>query len=162
MVVLNVELADLVFSLDNVVAAVSLSDQLWVVMLGVAIGILMMRFAAGLFAVAVQREPILKKAAYILVLNIGIQLLLEDLAHVEISDWLRFGISIGTLVLCIAYARLKFLHVFNPVLVWLSQGIRHMNGLVDWAIAPVFAILRLFFMLLRLVFGGRKKAPVEA
>jgi tellurite resistance protein TerC len=34
LVVLNVELVDLVFSLDNVVAAVALSDELWVVMLG--------------------------------------------------------------------------------------------------------------------------------
>ena len=33
---------------DNVVAAVSLSDELWVVLLGVSIGILTMRFAAGI------------------------------------------------------------------------------------------------------------------
>jgi len=161
-VVLNVELADLVFSLDNVVAAVSLSDKLWVVMLGVALGIILMRFAAGLFAVAVRREPYLKTAAYILVLNIGIELLLEELAGVHISDWMRFGISIGTLVLCILYGRLKFLHVFRPVLVWLSQGIRHMNGLVDWALAPLVAILRLLWFLLRLVFSPRKApAPAE-
>lgn len=159
MVVLNVELADLVFSLDNVVAAVSLSDKLWVVMLGVAIGILMMRFAAGLFAIAVIKEPILKKAAYILVLVIGIELLLEDLAHVEIGDWLRFGISMGILVLCVIYARVKFLHVFRPVLVWLSQGIRHLNGLMDWALAPLFGIVRLIFLLLRLIFTKRKPEP---
>jgi tellurite resistance protein TerC len=53
-VVVSVELADLVFSLDNVVAAVSLSDKLWVVMVGVALGILFMRFAAGLFSRAVE------------------------------------------------------------------------------------------------------------
>ncbi len=161
MIVLNVELADLVFSLDNVVAAVSLSDKLWVVMVGVALGILMMRFAAGLFSIAVEKEHILKKAAYILVLNIGVELLLEDLAHVEIGDWLRFGISIGTLVLCILYAHLKFLHVFRPVLLWLSQGIRHLNGLVDWALAPVYAFLRLLGWLLRLIFGGGKKSAQE-
>ena len=69
--ILNVELADLVFSLDNVVAAVSLSKDLWVVMLGVAIGILTMRFAAGLFARAVLKEPVLKYAAYLLVFPHG-------------------------------------------------------------------------------------------
>ena len=46
-VVLNVELADLAFSLDNVVAAVALSNHLWVVMLGVALGIVTKRFAAA-------------------------------------------------------------------------------------------------------------------
>ena len=97
LVVLNLEMADLVFSLDNVVAAVALSDQLWVVMLGVALGILTMRFAAGFFSVAIEREPILKPAAYLLVLNIGVQLILEDLAGLEINDWVRFGISISSM-----------------------------------------------------------------
>lgn len=38
--VLTVELTDLVFSIDNVVAAVALSNKLWVVLLGVGIGII--------------------------------------------------------------------------------------------------------------------------
>lgn len=38
--VLTVETMDLIFSIDNVVAAVSLSNKIWVVMLGVGIGIL--------------------------------------------------------------------------------------------------------------------------
>jgi tellurite resistance protein TerC len=42
--VLTVEIMDLIFSIDNVVAAVSLSDKFWVVMTGVAIGILTMRY----------------------------------------------------------------------------------------------------------------------
>ncbi|HNJ15338.1 MAG TPA: DUF475 domain-containing protein, partial [Anaerolineales bacterium] len=40
--VMTVEIMDLIFSIDNVVAAVSLSDKIWVVMLGVGIGILTM------------------------------------------------------------------------------------------------------------------------
>jgi tellurite resistance protein TerC len=132
MTVLSVELMDLAFSLDNVVAAVSLSDKLWVVFIGVAIGILVMRFAAGIFSYVIEKEPILKTAAYILVLNIGVELLLEDLGGVVIGDWLRFGISITTILLCLAYAHLPFLRVFRPcssgsarVLLWstvLSRG----------------------------------------
>ncbi len=53
--VLTVELMDLIFSIDNVVAAVSLSNKIWVVMIGVGIGILTMRFAAGIFSYAVTR-----------------------------------------------------------------------------------------------------------
>jgi len=142
--VLNVELMDLAFSLDNVVAAVSLSDKLWVVMLGVAIGILVMRFAAGIFSYVVEREPILKTAAYILVLNIGVELLLEDLAHVEISDWVRFGISITTILLCLAYAHIPFLRFFRPVLIWLSQGFALVNSFVSWVLAPLRGIFGLF------------------
>lgn len=144
--VLTVEIMDLVFSIDNVVAAVSLSEKLWVVILGVAIGILAMRFAAGIFSILVQREPMLQKAAYILVLNIGIELLLEDIWGVVISDWTRFGISAGTILLTIFYSHAKYLHrPLRPVLVWFSQGFHQFNGIINWALVPLMAILHLFW-----------------
>jgi tellurite resistance protein TerC len=135
--VLTVEITDLIFSIDNVVAAVSLSNKLWVVMIGVAIGILTMRFAAGVFSYAVTREPILKPAAYILVFIIGVELILEQVWHVEISDIIRFVISASTLLLALAYAHSTFLQRFRFVLVWLAQGIGIANELVDWILAPV-------------------------
>ncbi|MCX6055375.1 MAG: tellurium resistance protein TerC [Chloroflexi bacterium] len=155
MTVISVELMDLAFSLDNVVAAVSLSKTLWVVMLGVAIGILVMRFAAGMFSYIIEKEPILKTAAYILVLNIGVELLLEDLAHVEISDWTRFGISIGTIALSLAYAHIPFLRVFRPILIWLSQGFALVNGFIAWVLAP-------FSGLFNLIVNLFKRKPVTA
>jgi len=135
--VLTVETMDLIFSIDNVVAAVSLSDKLWVVMLGVAIGILTMRFAAGVFSYAVQREPILQQAAYVLVLNTGIELTLQQVWHIEIPDMLRFGISVATILLALAYAHSPFLQRFRFVLTWLAQGIGIVNELVDWIFAPI-------------------------
>lgn len=147
--VLSVELMDLVFSLDNVVAAVSLSDKIWVVFIGVFIGILVMRFAAGIFSYVVEREPILKTAAYILVFNIGIELLLEDFAHIEINDWIKFGISIATLALCLAYAHFKFLRVFRPVLIWIGQAMSIISQTISWALAPLSGILHLLQLLFR-------------
>lgn len=143
-IVVTVELMDLVFSIDNVVAAVSLSNMLWVVMLGVAIGILTMRFAAGVFSYAVQREPILKQAAYVLVLNIGIQLILEQIWKVQISDLLRFSISIGIILVSLAYARIPLLQKLDFLLRWLSQGMGIINNFVDWILAPFNAVLRFF------------------
>ncbi|MDX9993156.1 MAG: hypothetical protein RBS68_14040 [Anaerolineales bacterium] len=135
--VLSVELMDLIFSIDNVVAAVSLSDKLWVVMIGVGIGILTMRFAAGLFSYAVEREPVLKQAAYLLVLNIGVELILEEVWHFEIPDLARFAISIGTILLCLAYSHFPVLRKLRFVLIWLGQGIGLLNELIDWLIAPL-------------------------
>jgi tellurite resistance protein TerC len=134
--VLTVEIMDLVFSIDNVVAAVSLSDKLWVVMLGVGIGILTMRYAAGIFSYAVEKEPILKQAAYILVLNIGVELVLAQVWGIEIPDLLRFGISVATIALALAYAHIPFLQRFRFVLVWLAQGIGIINEFVDWFFLP--------------------------
>lgn len=147
--VLTVEIMDLIFSIDNVVAAVSLSNKLWVVMIGVAIGILTMRYAAGIFSYAVEREPILKQAAYVLVFNIGIELILDQVWHIELSDLLRFGISIATILLALAYAHSPFLQKFRFVLVWLAQGIGIVNEFVDWALAPFRGLLNIFLTLLR-------------
>lgn len=144
-VVLTVEMTDLVFSLDNVVTAVSLSDKLWVVMLGVAIGIVLMRFAAGWFSRAVEREPVLKTAAYILIFNIGMELLAKELWAVELDDTARFGISIATILLALAYAHSPLLQKARPVLTWLAQGAANVNELFDWALVPVYGLARLAY-----------------
>lgn len=142
--VLTVELMDLIFSIDNVVAAVSLSDKIWVVMVGVGIGILTMRFAAGVFSYAVTREPILKQAAYVLVFNIGVELILDQVWHIEFSDLLRFGISVLTILLALAYAHSSLLQKFRFVLVWLAQGIGIVTEFVDWILAPIRGIFHVF------------------
>jgi len=147
--VLTVELMDLIFSIDNVVAAVSLSDKVWVVMVGVGIGIITMRFAAGIFSYAVAREPILKQAAYILVLNIGVELILDQIWHIEISDLLRFGISAVTILLALAYAHSPFLQRFRFVLTWLAQGIGIINEFIDWIFAPLRGLFRAFGSILK-------------
>lgn len=109
-VVLAVELADLAFSLDNVVAAVALSKEIWVVLIGVGLGILTMRFAAGIFSKLIEREPILESVAYVIVLTIGLRLFAEHFAGLEIHAMTQFGISIGTIVLGVVYARWQPLH----------------------------------------------------
>ncbi len=152
-IVLTVELADLIFSLDNVVAAVSLSDKIWVVMLGVAIGILMMRFAAGWFSYFIEHEPVLKTAAYILILNIGIELLIDELGGIEINDYVRFAVSISTILLSLAYAHFSLLQKLKPVLEWVAQGFANFNEVVDWALVPVLLVVRLIFRLLGWIFG---------
>jgi tellurite resistance protein TerC len=142
MVVLSVELMDLVFSIDNVIAAVSLSNELWVVLVGVGIGIVTMRFAAGLFSYAVEREPVLKEAAYILILNIGIQLILEQIWHVEISDVVRFAISVMIIAAALAYAHSPFLQKFGVILSWFAIAMGIINKLIDLIFRPFKALFR--------------------
>ncbi len=147
--VLTVEIMDLIFSIDNVVAAVSLSNKLWVVMIGVAIGILTMRYAAGIFSYAVEREPILKQAAYVLVFSIGVELILDQIWHIQPPDLVRFGISISIILLSLAYAHIPLLQKFRALLVWLAQGIGIINELVDWLLAPLRGALNLFVRLFK-------------
>ena len=103
--VLQVEVIDLVFSLDNVVAAVSLSPDFWVVALGVAIGIILMRFAAGVFAHLVKKEPVLETAAYLIIVALGAELLLSDFSSISLAAWQKLGISTAIIAACLLYAR---------------------------------------------------------
>ena len=148
-IVLTVEIMDLIFSIDNVIAAVSLSNQLWVVLLGVGIGILTMRFAAGIFSYVVLREPVLKQAAYILILNIGVQLIVEGLWGVRISDLTRFALSAGIITLCLAYAHSSFLQRFEFVLKWITRSLGFVNSLFDWILWPIKTAFTLSVNLLR-------------
>ena len=119
-------------------------------LLGVALGILLMRFAAGWFSYLVQREPVLKTAAYVLVLNIAVELLLEDFAGLNFTDGARFGVSIGTIVLALLYAHLRWLHIFDPALVWLAQGFANFNEVFDWALVPIIGLVKLPWRLYQL------------
>jgi tellurite resistance protein TerC len=106
--VLTVELMDLAFSLDNVVVVVTLPNELWLVMVGVALGILTMRFAAGIFSGLIEKIPALGPAAYLLVFNIGVEFILARLG-VELGEGLRFGVNIGVLGAAVIYSRVPFL-----------------------------------------------------
>lgn len=73
--IILVEIMDLVFSIDNVFAAVALSNQFWVIMLGVGIGILAMRFVAGWFVKLLGKYPSLEASAFIVIALLGLKLI---------------------------------------------------------------------------------------
>jgi tellurite resistance protein TerC len=143
-VVVAVELADLAFSLDNVVAVVALSNNLPIVMFGVFVGIIAMRFAASIFTWMILKEPILKSAAYLVVFNIGMELLLNEFMGIEIPGSLKFMISAGTLILFVVYAHIKWLHVFQPAFKWFGEGMANINEFINWALVPVVLLMKTF------------------
>ncbi|HLE77510.1 MAG TPA: tellurium resistance protein TerC [bacterium] len=136
-VVLAVELADLAFSLDNVVAAVALSRELWVVFLGVALGIITMRFAAGIFVYLISRYPELEAAAYLLVFNIGVMLLLEDFAGIHPTDLQKFVVSVGTLGVTLLWGRSAAVRRFARNFRWLRRVLGLVNLLFVYALKPL-------------------------
>jgi YkoY family integral membrane protein len=73
--VVAIELADLVFSIDNVFAAVAFTDNLWLICGGVFVGIIAMRFAANGFVKLIEKHPILEKVAYWVVGLLGVKLI---------------------------------------------------------------------------------------
>ena len=78
--VLLIELTDVAFAVDSILAAVALTPKLELVFIGGVLGILLMRFAASVFLKLLNVFPKFEKVAYLLVLLIGCKLLVES-AH---------------------------------------------------------------------------------
>jgi YkoY family integral membrane protein len=99
--VLKVELADLAFAVDSILAAVALAvtlpatnlpviggldgGQFLVILAGGIIGIIIMRFAATYFVKLLKKKPNLETAAFVIVGWVGVKLALYTLAHPEIN-----------------------------------------------------------------------------
>lgn len=72
--VIMVEFLDMVFSIDNLVAVVSLSSNITVVIAAVFLGILGMRFVAQYFSGLLLLYPSLENSAFIVILLLGIKM----------------------------------------------------------------------------------------
>lgn len=160
-VVIAVEMADLAFSLDNVVAAVALSNRFWVIMLGVALGILTMRFAAQIFTLMIDREPVLVPTAYILVFNISAELLISDLApyfgagEFEFASWQKFLISVSTIFLCLIYAHSPWLQrPLRPLLRLVSRIFGLLDTVLDYVLLPVKWLFQGLLLMARSITGA--------
>jgi YkoY family integral membrane protein len=70
-----VEVMDLAFSIDNVFAAVAFTDNIYLICIGVFIGILAMRFVAQAFVRIMQVYPFLEAIAFIVIGILGLKLM---------------------------------------------------------------------------------------
>lgn len=68
---------DLAFSLDSVTTAIAVADQIWLIIAGGTIGVLALRFLAGLFIRWLGEYTHLEDAGYITVGFVGVRLLLK-------------------------------------------------------------------------------------
>ena len=75
-VVISIELMDIVFSIDSVLAALAISENPVIVLIGGIIGILAMRGIAEVIMSFMQKIPELQDMAYFLILFISIKLFL--------------------------------------------------------------------------------------
>lgn len=108
MTVVKVELADIAFAIDSMLAAVVLAKTLphtnWfsvgdidggqfiVMFLGGFIGVIIMRFAAHKFVSLLQKRPSLETAAFIIVGWVGVKLAVLVASHDSIG-WLPHGFA---------------------------------------------------------------------
>lgn len=113
-VIISIELMDVAFSLDSILAALAISNKFWVLLVGGVLGIAMMRGVASFFMKLIDKVPELKHTAFILIFIIALKMGLStvhNFAHlfgyemheIHISHMLFFGILavvfLGTFVI---------------------------------------------------------------
>ncbi len=76
-----VEVMDLAFSIDNVFAAVAFTDHIYLIYIGVFIGILAMRFVAQAFVKLMEKFNFLETVAFIVIGVLGIKLTSSLFTH---------------------------------------------------------------------------------
>lgn len=92
--VLTVELMDIAFSLDSVIAAFGVSNHEWVLFIGGVIGILMMRGVAQLFLVLIEKVPEVEITAFILIAIIAIRMIISAFGY-QLDEFVFFSILIA-------------------------------------------------------------------
>ncbi len=94
-----IAVTDLAFSLDSVTTAIAVSDKTWLIIAGGTIGVITLRFLAGLFLRWLDEYTHLEDAGFITVGFVGLRLLLRvvypDLAPPE---WLMITAIVCTFI----------------------------------------------------------------
>lgn len=101
MTVFKVEIADIAFAIDSILAAFALAitlpqtplpaiggmdgAQFLIIFAGGMIGVIIMRFAATLFVKLLHNRPSLETAAFVIVGWVGVKLVLITLAHPKVA-----------------------------------------------------------------------------
>ena len=102
-VITQIIFADIVFSLDNVISAVSFSNNIIIVVIGVMIGVISMLFVTPILSKLIHKYKGLPQAAYVIVGFIGITLVLETLEYLHISEFYKFLVILLVIIWTIIY-----------------------------------------------------------
>ena len=108
--VVKVELTNLVFSIDSILAAVAMSPKRWVVLSGGILGIIAMRMVVGQVMALVERYPAIVDGAFIIIAWVGVKLLIEYLhgevwAPFMVPQWFSLILIVMIFVVSLMYAR---------------------------------------------------------
>ncbi|HKI02867.1 MAG TPA: TerC family protein [Thermoanaerobaculia bacterium] len=117
-VIIQILLLDIVFSLDSVITAVGMANQLPVMITAVVVAVGVMMFAAGPIGEFVARHPTVKMLALSFLLLIGMSLIAEGLDHHIPKGYVYFAMGFSVFVemlnLKMGKSKTKPVHLHEP------------------------------------------------
>jgi predicted tellurium resistance membrane protein TerC len=97
-IVTQIAIIDIVFSLDSVITAVGMADQLWVMVVAVIAAVIVMLLAADPLSNFIQAHPTVKMLALSFLLLIGV-ILIADGMHLHIpKGYVYFALGFSVMV----------------------------------------------------------------
>ena len=97
-VIIQITLLDIVFSLDSVITAIGMVDNIWVMIAAVVISIAAMMLFAGPIGAFVQRHPTVKMLALAFLLLIGVMLVAEGFHQKIPKGYIYFAMAFSVIV----------------------------------------------------------------
>lgn len=93
MVIAQIAVIDIVFSLDSVITAVGLAEHLWVMVTAIVLAIGVMMFAAKTIGEFVDQHPTVKMLALAFLVLVGVALVAEGTGHEMPKGYLYFAMA---------------------------------------------------------------------
>jgi len=97
-VIIQIMLLDIVFSLDSVITAVGMVDELWVMVAAVIIAVGIMLLSAESISAFVHQHPTVKMLALSFLLLIGLSLIAEGFGHHIPKGYIYFAMGFSVFV----------------------------------------------------------------
>ncbi len=97
-VIFQILLLDIVFSLDSVITAVGMANEIWVMVAAVIIAVIVMMFSAKAISDFVNDHPTVKMLALSFLLLIGVSLLAEGFEKHIPKGYIYFAMAFSVLV----------------------------------------------------------------
>ncbi|MEV1238865.1 TerC family protein [Nonomuraea sp. NPDC050022] len=97
-VIVQIMILDVVFSLDSVITAVGMVDELGVMIAAVIVAVLVMLFASGPISRFVDKHPSIKMLALAFLVLIGVVLIAEGLGQHIAKGYIYFAMAFSVIV----------------------------------------------------------------
>jgi predicted tellurium resistance membrane protein TerC len=97
-VIIQIALLDIIFSLDSVITAVGMANQVWVMITAVIVAVVIMMWASGGISDFVNRHPTVKMLALSFLLLIGFSLVVEALEFHIPKGYIYFAMGFSVFV----------------------------------------------------------------
>ncbi len=98
LIIAQIAIIDIIFSLDSVITAVGLADHLWVMVAAIVIAISVMMFAARPIGDFVEEHPTVKMLALSFLVLVGVALVAEGTGHEMPKGYLYFAMAFSFIV----------------------------------------------------------------